>query len=100
MYDERRESVSLFTLRREYQRSFDRIFEDLSVYSRAHTERSYPEEVETNRQRPVISLGNQLGSHEQSEIRNVITPKVANEYDLIQHDVKAWGRFLDSKHKE
>ncbi len=92
--------MSLFALRREYERSFYRIFEDFSVHSRAQTEPSSPEEVESNRHRSVISLGNQLERYEQHEIQNAITPQVAGEYEFIQRDVKAWGRFLDSKRKE
>ena len=92
--------MSLFALRREYQRSFDRIFEDFSVHSQAQTEPPSLEEVETNRQRSVISLGNHPERYEQSKIQNAIKPQMEGEYEFIQHDVRAWGRFLDSKHKE
>lgn len=92
--------MSLFAVRREYQRSFDRIFKDFSVHSRAQTEPSFLEEVENHRNRSFDGLGNQLEHYEQREIQNSITPQVVGEYEFIQHDVKAWRHFLDSKRKE
>ena len=87
--------MSLFALRREYQRSFDRIFEDLSVRSRLQTEPTFPEEVESNGYQSVISLGNQRERYQQRKIKNTITPQVKGEFEFIQDDVKVWGRFLD-----
>ncbi|NNJ90141.1 MAG: hypothetical protein HKP55_00580, partial [Gammaproteobacteria bacterium] len=83
----------------EYQRSFDRVFEDFSANSRAQIEPS-PEEAESDRRRSIISLDNQRERYVQLKIQNAITPRVADGYEWIQHDVKAWGCFLDSKCKE
>lgn len=91
--------MSLFALRREYQRSFDRIFEDFPVHSRAQT-KPFLEEAESNRQRLVMSLGNQRGRKEQCKTQNAITSPMADGYELIHHDVKAWACFLDSKRKQ
>lgn len=91
--------MSLFALRREYQRSMDRVFEDFSVHSGAQTEPS-PEEVESNHHQSVISEGNQRARYVQRKTQNAITPPVAGGYEFIHHDVKAWAGFLDSKRKE
>ena len=91
--------MSLFDIRHEYQRSIDRIFDDFSVHSRAQTE-TPPEEVEGNHHRSVTSVGNQRERYVQPEIQNAITPRVPGEYEFIQHDVKAWASFLDSKRKQ
>lgn len=61
--------MSLFALRREYQRSIDRIFEDFSVHTPSQTAPS-PEEVEST-----------------------------GEYEFIQYDVRAWACLLDIKRK-
>ena len=91
--------MSLFAHRQEYQRSIDRIFEDCSVQSRVQTESSR-EKVENNSHRSVISLGNQQQRYVQHKIQNDMTPQVAAGYEFIQYDIKAWGCFLDSKHKD
>ena len=91
--------MSLFALRREYQRSMDRVFEDFSVHSGAQTEPS-PEEVESNRHQSIISLDNQRERYVQHKNQNVTTPPVTGEYEFIHHDVKAWAGFLDSKRKQ
>ena len=91
--------MSLFALRREYQRSIDRIFEDYSDHSRAQTEAS-PEEVESNRRRSIIRLRNHRERHVQRKIQNAITPLVATGNKFIHHDIKAWACFLDSKRKK
>jgi hypothetical protein len=99
MHDERRAGMSLFALRKEYQRTFDRIFEDFSLHTRAQTE-PFPNEVESTRHQSVISLDNQHERHEQYKTQNAITPPVAAGCEFIHHDVKAWARFLDSKRKQ
>jgi len=91
--------MSLFARRQEYQRSFDRIFEDFSVHSSAET-KPFLEEVETLRHRSVVSLGNQREPYVQRKIQKAIKPHVADGYEWIQHDVKAWGCFLDTMCKE
>lgn len=91
--------MSLFALRREYQRSFERIFEDFSAHSRARTE-PFPEERQTNRHRSVISPGNQQDRYVQRKTQNATTPPVAGGYEFIHYDAKAWAGFLDSKRNE
>lgn len=91
--------MSLFALRHEYQRSFDRIFEDYSVSSRAQTEHSW-EEVPGDRHQSVIHQGDQPERNLRRKTRSAITPRLEDGYEFIHRDLKAWGCFLDSKLKE
>mgnify|MGYP001545467396 CR=1 FL=1 len=91
--------MSLFALRRQYQRSIDRIFEDFSVHSQEQVEPS-PEEVETDRYRSMMGLGDQRKRHLQRKTKSAMTYQAAGEYEFIHHDVNAWACFLDSKLKE
>lgn len=91
--------MSLFALRREYQRSIDRIFEDFSLHCRAQTEPS-PEEVESNRHRSIISLADQRARYVQRKTQDAVPARMAGGDEFIHHDVKAWACFLDSKRKE
>lgn len=91
--------MSLFAHRQEYQRSIDKIMEDFSIHSPAPTEPS-PEEAENNLHRSVMNQGNQRERFSQQKIPNHFTPRVPDRSELIQYDVKAWGRFLDGKRKD
>ena len=91
--------MSLFTLRREYQRSIDRIFEDFSIHSQGQVESS-PQEVVTDRYGSMMGLGDQRERHLQPKTKNAMTYQAADEYEFIHHDVNAWACFLDSKLKE
>ena len=91
--------MSLFALRRQYQRSIDRIFEDFSAHSQGQVEPS-PEEVETGDHRLMMGLGDQREGHLQRKTKNAMTYQAADEYEFIHHDVNAWACFLDSKLKE
>ena len=91
--------MSLFALSYEYQRSIDRIWEDVSAHSRAQTEPA-PEEVESKSHQSVLNLGNQGEVFVQNKTQNAITPQVAGGSELMQYDAKAWRCFLDSRRKE
>ena len=91
--------MSLCALRREYQRSIDKIFEDYSVQSRAQAE-PYLEEVESNQHRSVINLHNRRERYVQRKTQNTTTPPVTDGYEYIHHDIKAWACFLDSKREK
>lgn len=91
--------MNLFAHQREYQRCFDRIFEDFSATPEAQTEPS-PEKKKSIRRRSVFSLSKQREPNVHRKSLNAITPRVAGSHEFMQCDTKAWGRFLDSKHKE
>ena len=91
--------MSLFALNHEFQRSIHSAWEEFSGHS--------PEKAQHNHQaagsrsyqsvpRPV----NQRERFVQSRTLNSITSRAAGKSEFMQHDAKAWGRFLDSKSKE
>ena len=90
--------MSLFALKHEYQRSIDIIMEEFSGHSRAQTKRA-TQVVEDKSHQPVLSPGSQREGFVQSRVRNSSTYLEAGESEFIQHDGKAWERFLDSKCK-
>jgi hypothetical protein len=96
---ERRVGMSLFALNHAYQRSIDRIWEDFAAHSRAQTEPA-PEEVESKNHQSGLNLGNQGEVSMQNRTQKAIRPQVVGGSELMQYDAKAWGCFLDSKHKE
>ena len=91
--------MSLFALSYEYQRSIDRTWEDFSTLSRAQTETTR-EEVESERHKSVLHVGNQGETYEQNQTQNAITRQVEGGSGLMQCDTKAWARFLDGKRKQ
>ena len=91
--------MSLFALRREYQRSIDRMFEDFSVHARVQTELS-PGEVESNRRWPALSMGNNRGRHVQRKVQNTNSRRAAGGHVPIHHNAKAWACLLDSKKRK
>lgn len=92
--------MSLFALRRDYQRSFNKIFEDLSVHSQQQTETLSLAQMESKMHGNVIPLDDASQSRKPSHIKNTVSEEASGEYQFIQNDLKAWGRFLDSTKKE
>ena len=91
--------MSLFALNHEFQRSIYSAWEDFSGHSRAQAEPD-PEVVESRSHQSFLRLRNQREASLQSRTQNSITSRVGGESEFMQHDAKAWGRFLDSKGKE
>jgi len=91
--------MSLFALNHEFQRSIYSAWEDFSGHSRAQAALD-PEGVESRSDLSVLRLGNQREGLVRSRTQDSITYRVADESELMQHDAKAWGSFLDSKRKE
>jgi len=89
--------MSLFALNHEYQRSFDRIWEEFSAHSRAQSEPAAPEQVERKSRHSLLNSGYQGEVRLQHESADM--PQGTGEPEWIQHDAKAWGHFLDSKRK-
>ena len=88
--------MSLFALNYEYQRSIYRAWEDFSDNSQAQAEPD-PQAVESWSHRSVRRLGDQQEGFVQHRTQNTNAVRVAGESEFMQHDAKAWGRFLDSK---
>jgi len=90
--------MSLFALNNEFQRSIYSVWEEFSGRSRVRAKPD-PEAVESSSHQSVLRLGNQREGFVQSRSQNAITFRVAGESEFMQHDAKAWGRFLDGKSK-
>jgi len=91
--------MSLFALNNEFQRSIYRAWEDFSDDSRA---RARPDAAggESGRPQSFRRPGNQAGGFVQGAAQHPITLREASESAFLQHDAKAWRRFLDSKRTE
>ena len=90
--------MSLFALRREYQRSTERVWQDFSGNLRTQTE-SAPGDNKSTHHRSVLDLNSQREGVERRNARTVITSQPADGPGFIQHDVKAWARFLDGQRR-
>ena len=91
--------MSLFALSNEYQRSSYRSWEDFSDHPQVQAE-SDPEAVENRSHRSVLRLDNQREGAALSRTQKSMAFRAAGESEFLQHDAKAWGRFLDSKRRE
>jgi len=88
--------MSLFALNNEFQRSIYSVWEEFSGHSRAHA-KVMPEKAKDEDLNSVLMFGNPQQGSTQTEIPRAISFREAHGSAFLQHDIKAWGRFLDSK---
>jgi hypothetical protein len=91
--------MSLFALNHEFQRSIYSAWKEFSASPNEQAELD-PQAVESRSHQSVPRPGNQREGFVPNRTRNVIKSRVADESTFMQHDAKAWGRFLDSKTRE